>query len=229
MANAIIMASGLGTRMLPLTRTTPKPLLKVKGVPMAETVICALKNAGVENIYVVVGYLKEQFDYLKEKFGVKIIENPDFRTVNNISSVYYASDVLEQGETFICEADLYIRNSELLKAERGKSCYFGKFKEGYSSDWVFERDENGRITRVGKGGNDLYNMVGLSYFTAEDAFKLSGMIKKAYKSGNYEKLFWDEVVDANLNKLDMCVIPVREDDIYELDTPEELSEANKIK
>lgn len=83
MTNAILMASGLGTRMRPLTDTTPKPLIKVGSVPMIETVINALNKAKVENIFVVAGYLSEQFDYLKQKYSnLFIIKNPDYKTIN---------------------------------------------------------------------------------------------------------------------------------------------------
>lgn len=224
MANAIIMASGLGTRMQPLTLTTPKPLIKVHGTPMIETVIGALK--GVDNIFVVVGYLKEQFQYLTTKYNnVHLIENPDYERVNNISSIFYASDKLKLGACYICEADLYLRNKNLL-ANSTKSCYFGKFVKGYSADWVFERDKDGFITRVGKGGTDCYNMVGISYFTAADAGVLSQKIEEAYGKSGYEKLFWDDVVNDNLSKLKMTVSPVSESDIYEIDTVEELNLIN---
>ena len=225
MANAIIMASGLGSRMRPLTLTTPKPLIEVHGTPMIETVIEALK--GVENIYIVVGYLKEKFEYLKSKYSnVTLIENPDYERVNNISSIYYASEKLKRGATYICEADLYIANSELL-AKRGEcSSYFGKFVKGYSADWLFERDKDGYITRVGKGGTDCYNMVGISYFTEKDARVLSQKIREAYGKEGYETLFWDDVVNANLSQLKMTVCPVSESDIYEIDTVEELDEIN---
>ena len=225
MANAIIMASGLGSRMRPLTLTTPKPLIKVHGKPMIETVIEALK--GVENIFIVVGYLKEQFEYLTDKYNnVTLIENPDYERVNNISSVFYASEKLKLGATIICEADLYIRNPELLAKKGEGSAYFGKFVKGYSADWLFERDKDGFITRVGKGGTDCYNMVGISYFTEKDALVLSRKIREAYGKAGYETLFWDDVVNDNLSQLKMTVCPVYESDIYEIDTVEELNEIN---
>ena len=226
--NAIIMASGLGSRMRPLTETTPKPLIKVHGVPMIESVIGALEKAGVKEIYAVVGYLKEQFGYLMQKYpNVKLIENPDFLTVNNISSIYYAREVLLQGDTFICEADLFLKNQELPSKRLKDSCYFGKFVKGYSSDWVFDTDEEGYITRVGKVGVDRYNMVGFSYFTAKDAKTLSEKIALSYGKEGYETLFWDDVVNQNLSELRLKVAPVGEDDIYEIDTVEELNEINR--
>ena len=228
MKNAILMAAGMGTRMHPLTEKIPKPLVAVAGKPMIETVIEALESIKIEHIYIVTGYLGEQFTYLKEKYGnVSILINPDYKVVNNISSIYTARNALKMGDCFICEADLYISNYAFLHREWDHSGYFGKYVEGHSEDWVFDCDGDGYITRVGKIGDDCYNMVGIAYFKETEASRLADMIENTYYQIGYEYLFWDDVVNAHLKELKLVIHPVDKEAIVEIDTLEELEEVNE--
>ena len=112
----------------------------------------------------------------------------------------------------------------MLCRDLAQSGYFGKMVAGHSDDWVFDTDPAGRITRVGKGGDNCFNMVGISYFKAADAAKVADAVLEDVRKPENAQLFWDEVVDrlVKCGELDLVVHEVAPDEIVECDTVEDL-------
>ena len=129
------MAAGKGERMRPVTLHTPKPLVRVNGVRMIDTVINALHQNGITEIYVVVGYLKEQFLPLEQEYpGLQLIENPWYDTCNNIASLYAAREHIN--DAIILDGDQIIFNPEILSPEFERSGYNAVWQEEETHEWM---------------------------------------------------------------------------------------------
>ena len=132
---AIIMAAGKGERMRPLTLNTPKPLIRVNGERMIDSVIHALHQNGVFEIYVVVGYKKDLFTSLEAEYpGLKLIENPDYDRCNNIASLYYAREHLS--DCIILDGDQIIRNPAVLAQAFERSGYNAVWTDEETAEWL---------------------------------------------------------------------------------------------
>lgn len=222
---AILFAAGFGSRMRPITISTPKPLVRVHGTRIIDRLIDALLSVGVDEIYIVRGYLKDSFDQLLAKYPtLKFIDNPLFDTTNNISSALVAKDHFENAYAF--ESDLLIENTDLITKYQYASNYLAIPVER-TDDWYFDASEDGVITHIAKGKDaPCWQMVGCSYWSAADGKRLSRDIPEVFaRGGECEQIFWDDV--ALDRKPEDYAIHVRQctaDDITEIDSFAELQE-----
>lgn len=132
---AIIMAAGIGQRLRPVTLATPKPLVSVNGVRMIDTIMTALHKNKIHEIYIVVGYLKEQFyEWAKKYEGVTLIENPWYAECNNIASLYAAREYLNNA--IILDGDQIIQNAEILHREFNRSGYSCVWTDRDTDEWM---------------------------------------------------------------------------------------------
>lgn len=222
---AVFIAAGFGSRLVPITLNTPKPLVRVNGVRMIDTLLDAVVAAGIEEIYVVRGYLGEQFDQLHYKYPMlRFIENPLYNEANNISSAMCVRHLLQNA--YVLEADLVLYNPKLITKYQYASNYLG-VKVDYTDDWCFET-KNRLITKVKVGGTDCHHMYGISYWTADDGARLYEDIKKVYEMPGGKERYWDEV------SLRYCQqnyqVEVREcsfEDIIEIDNYSDLKKLDK--
>ena len=218
---AIILAAGFGSRMVPVTLDTPKPLVKVNGKRIIDTLLDALLEAGIEDITIVRGYKAEQFDQLLEKYpGLKFIDNPLYETTNSISSAYAALDILEGG-CYICEADLLIANPEVIRKYHASSDYLGSFARE-TDDWCL-REVNGLATDYKKGGTECFNCYGISFWTPEDCDKLREDIQDVWESEGGKDVFY-EFVPLVLCKdnYEVKIHECQKADVVEIDSFQEL-------
>ena len=223
---AIFIAAGFGSRLVPITLNTPKPLVRVKGVRIIDTLLDAVIAAGIEEIIIVRGYLAEQFDQLKYKYPmVKFVENPLYNEANNISSVMCIRYLLSNA--YVLEADLLLSNPKLITKYQYSSNYLGVPTEK-TDDWCFFM-EGDRIKRLGVGGLNCHHMFGISYWTEDDGRKLCNHVEQVYNSPGGKERYWDQVaLGEYIKEYNVGVRECTFDDIVEIDTFRELKELDKV-
>jgi len=223
---AIFIAAGFGSRLVPITLNTPKPLVRVKGVRIIDTLLDAVIAAGIEEIIIVRGYLAEQFDQLKYKYPmVKFVENPLYNEANNISSVMCIRYLLSNA--YVLEADLLLSNPKLITKYQFSSNYLGVPTEK-TDDWCFFM-EGDRIKRLGVGGLNCHHMFGISYWSEDDGRKLCNHVEQVYNSPGGKERYWDQVaLGEYIKEYNIGVRECTFDDIVEIDTFRELKELDKV-
>jgi len=222
---AIFIAAGFGSRLVPITLNTPKPLVRVKGQRIIDSLLDAVVAAGIEEIYIVRGYLSEQFDQLLYKYpNIKFIENPAYNEANNISSLMCTRYLLQNA--YVLEADLLLYNKDIITKYQYSSNYLG-VKTEVTDDWCF-MSKNGYISKLCIGGKDCHHMFGISYWTAEDGTKLAGHLAEVYNSPGGKERYWDQVaLEYFLDDYNISVRACTFDDIIEIDTYRELTELDE--
>lgn len=187
---AIFIAAGFGSRLVPITFNTPKPLVRVHGQRIIDGLIDACLDAGINEIYIVRGYLAEQFDQLLYKYPmIRFLENPVYNEANNISSAMVARYMLSNAYVF--EADLLISNPKIITKYHYTSDFLA-IKKDRTDDWCFIV-KDGVIVEEKVGGLDCWQMVGISYWNEEDGHKLSDDIKMTYEQPGGKERYWEQV------------------------------------
>ncbi len=219
---AIIMAAGIGKRMQPVTLDTPKPLVRVNGVRMIDTVIQGLNCQGISEIYIVVGYLKEQFKALEAEYpGVSLIENPYYNTCNNISSLYVARDHLE--DVIILDGDQIIYRPEVLKPEFERSGYNAVWTDKETNEWLMNV-ENDIISSCSRtGGKSGWQLFSISRWNANDGKKLKRHLEIEFEEKKNDQIYWDDIAMFCYPKeYELGIMEMQFGDIIEIDNLSEL-------
>ena len=175
--NAVILAAGLSSRFAPISYERPKGLLTVRGEVLIERQIEQLRAAGVSDIVVVVGYKKESFFYLEDKYGVKVVINRTYAERNNNSSLMLVREIL--GNTYICSSDNYFEDNP-FESHVWKAYYSAQYFEGPTEEWCIETGSHGRITKVTIGGHDAWCMIGHAYFDREFSQHFKEILEEEY-------------------------------------------------
>ena len=197
--NAVILAAGASTRFIPLSLEQPKGLYEVRNEKLIERQICQLKQAGIDDITLVLGYKKEMFYYLEDKYQVKFIINDSFNIKNNIESLRLAQSIISN--TYICVSDDYFMENPFNQFEY--RCFFSGSSTSEKTDEMYAiTDSNNRITRLEKGLDGGRILLGHCFFDKQFSQKFFEIVNSLTNNGKYDKAFWEWLVKDYLNSFD---------------------------
>lgn len=217
--NAIIMAAGMSSRFAPLSYERPKGLLNVKGEILIEREIRQLQEAGITDITIVVGYMKEKFFYLEEKFGAKIVVNEDYYQYNNTSTLIRVLDKLSN--TYICSSDNYFVDN-VFEPYVYQGYYSAVYAAGETDEYCLKCDSHGRITDVTVGGSNAWYMLGHVYFDKEFSDKFTAILRTEYEKPETKNGLWEDLYAKHLKELALYIRKYDADKVREFDSLEEL-------
>ena len=217
--NAVIMAAGTSSRFAPLSYEKHKAMTVVKGEVLIERQIRQLQEAGIPEIYIVTGYKAEQFEYLSDKFGVKLLHNNEYLTRNNNGSIYVARDVLKN--SYICSSDNYFSVNP-FEREVSDSYYSALYSDGHTEEWCMTEDDEGFIDSVTVGGENAWYMLGHCFWSESFSKAFLSLLLKEYDREETKGMLWETMYMAHLDTLKMKIRKYESDVIYEFDTLDEL-------
>ncbi len=222
--NVIIMAAGASSRFAPLSFEKHKAFTVVKGQVLIERQIEQLLETGVPEIIIITGYKSEQFGYLKEKYGVKLIHNPDYLVRNNNGSIWVVKEFL--GNTYICSADNYFSHNP-FELEVDDAYYAAEYAEGNTSEWCMTEDKQGYIDSVTIGGEKAWYMLGHSFWSSDFSARFIDILEREYNLPETADKLWERIFMDHLDVLKMRIRKYDPNYIYEFDTLDELREFDK--
>lgn len=217
--NAVIMAAGTSSRFAPLSYERPKALTVVRGEVLIERQIRQLQEAGVPQVYVVTGYKAEQFDYLREKLGVRLLHNPSYLTRNNNSTIWVARDVLHN--SYLCSADNYFTENP-FEAEVEGAYYAAQYAQGETAEWCMTEDADGFINSVKVGGSDAWYMLGHVFWDKTFTLGFLDILTREYDQPQTPGKLWETIYLEHLDELKMRIRRYEPGVINEFDTLDEL-------
>lgn len=214
--SAVILAAGVGMRMVPINMEMPKALLEVHGERLIERAIRQLKEAGITSISIVVGFMKEKFEYLIDKYDVELVVNADYARKNNLHSLLLVADRL--ANSYIVPCDLWCMDNPYQRYELYSWYMVSDTISMHSDVRVNRKRELVRVGRLTEGNQ----MLGITYVTRADAKLLADRLERLAQSG-YDELFWEEAAYGE-DKMMLAARVVPGDKAIEINTYEELRE-----